>query len=355
MTFLSSSNPLSSIYDGQSEVWIDQGEPKPTSDGLIAPCLGKQLFGKAFIKRLYVAPKYGSGYRDFLAFSKDLYAVYGNFKFNQDFFGHITGGNFLKFHFKLSGKNTLVYDSIDEYFLRGGRTAVIQQPEDVVKKDCHSRDTIERSLTLFFPPRLITDMLGVEPDQLPQSIRSFITGDGDYDFFYQEMALVEKMTRCIFDLVNPTYCHELRHMHTQARLLDLLCMMLDGLISQGQPPEIELRLNRRDIDILYQAKELLDLQSSTPVSIEQLAKDIGVNRTKLMKGFKGIFGETIFEYQHRVRMEEAHRLLLEGAGNVTRIAESVGYSHQSTFTNAFKAYYGFSPKELKNKKTLFSK
>lgn len=45
-------------------------------------------------------------------------------------------------------------------------------------------------------------------------------------------------------------------------------------------------------------------------------------------------------------MHHAMRLLRDGHMRIGRVAEAVGYTHQTTFASAFKQYFGYRPKEI---------
>ena len=84
-----------------------------------------------------------------------------------------------------------------------------------------------------------------------------------------------------------------------------------------------------------------------PPTISKLARRVGLNTTKLKKGFRYEFGTTIFAYSRRLRMLEAERLLRNTDMNVSEVAAVVGYSNPGAFSFAFKQELGFAPSLLK--------
>ncbi|WP_256441273.1 helix-turn-helix transcriptional regulator [Chitinophaga sp. HK235] len=72
------------------------------------------------------------------------------------------------------------------------------------------------------------------------------------------------------------------------------------------------------------------------------------NDFKLKKGFKEMFGNTVFGYMNQVRMEKAKLLLLEGKNSIADISFTVGYKNPQHFTAAFKKHFGYLPSELKS-------
>lgn len=75
-----------------------------------------------------------------------------------------------------------------------------------------------------------------------------------------------------------------------------------------------------------------------------------MNETTLKKGFKAIFGETPFDFSVRCRMQQALVLLREESMSVARVAEAVGYRHQTSFATAFLRHFGMRPKDVRQSK-----
>ncbi len=63
-----------------------------------------------------------------------------------------------------------------------------------------------------------------------------------------------------------------------------------------------------------------------------------------MRGFKQLFGQTVFEYTQHLRMEMAKNLLESSEQSITDIAFEVGYEYSSNFATAFRRHFGISPR-----------
>ncbi len=97
---------------------------------------------------------------------------------------------------------------------------------------------------------------------------------------------------------------------------------------------------------VHRARKILGTDISSDISIEDLSKRIGLNRTTMQKVFKQMYGVTIFEYRTQVRIQEAKNLLLKNEYSVTEIAGMCGYSNASKFSSVFKKYTGISPSDF---------
>lgn len=136
--------------------------------------------------------------------------------------------------------------------------------------------------------------------------------------------------------------------YRRARAEEILIYCVDLLILSQRG--IRKPLKQSDQARIQDARHILEADIEKPPSICELARRVGINETKLMAGFKDLFGQTINEHIRRIRMERAHDLLLNSEISVTQIAFEVGYEFSSNFTNAYKRYYGTTPSETRKAK-----
>ncbi|MDF2721676.1 MAG: AraC family transcriptional regulator [Paenibacillus sp.] len=90
----------------------------------------------------------------------------------------------------------------------------------------------------------------------------------------------------------------------------------------------------------------LSVQYSKPISIEEMSKSLGYNRTHLSKMFKQYTGMTPMHFLLKLRMERAKMLLRERL-TVEQVAASVGFTDPLYFSKQFKKWYDRSPSEYR--------
>ncbi|SEN44436.1 AraC-type DNA-binding protein [Mucilaginibacter gossypiicola] len=123
--------------------------------------------------------------------------------------------------------------------------------------------------------------------------------------------------------------------------------IVDLLIKLHQPEEIPLQsiINDTDKTRLLEAKNIVEQNLKKPCSLTELSRKTGLNDFKLKKGFKALFGNTVFGYLAELRMNLAHKLLQDGR-SVSEVAETVGYKNAHHFTAAFKKHYDMLPSKV---------
>ena len=78
------------------------------------------------------------------------------------------------------------------------------------------------------------------------------------------------------------------------------------------------------------------------ISLADVAEAVNLNPTYFSNYFKRYTGQSYSAYLNKVRIEESKRLLLTDC-SLSEIAQRVGFSDQSYFTNVFKRAEGISP------------
>lgn len=83
--------------------------------------------------------------------------------------------------------------------------------------------------------------------------------------------------------------------------------------------------------------------------ISDVARYVGLHRSYLTNLFKAKMGISPQEYLMQCRMKQACKLLKETNNPIQEIAFKVGYDNPLTFSKTFKGFYGYSPREYRNK------
>lgn len=103
------------------------------------------------------------------------------------------------------------------------------------------------------------------------------------------------------------------------------------------------------ISDVEKVRNYLKQYCSEDISLDQLAKLIGVSEPYMSQWFKKQFGMSFKFYLRNLRMEKSRQLLLSGNVKIGDIALKAGYSSTEYFCMVFKQYYGSTPSEYRRR------
>lgn len=109
-----------------------------------------------------------------------------------------------------------------------------------------------------------------------------------------------------------------------------------------------MKLKKQDIDCIHPVKDKLTRDFRYHVTINELAREMGLNRTKLQYAFKNLYGLSIAEFRVRLRMQKAKELLEKTDKSIKEIAWFTGYKNISSFSVAFKKAFKQSPSKWRS-------
>jgi AraC-like DNA-binding protein len=97
---------------------------------------------------------------------------------------------------------------------------------------------------------------------------------------------------------------------------------------------------------IAQALALIHADPGRPWGLTQLAQAVGMSRSVFAARFRAAVGMPPLGYLSAWRMRLAAQALERGTDPVSRIAETLGYTSVSAFSNAFKRTTGAAPKRF---------
>ena len=141
---------------------------------------------------------------------------------------------------------------------------------------------------------------------------------------------------------------ELGKLRIWIHVQELLYWLFDRLL-------IRETLNHRsvhwlDADHLEQVRAAVVADLSVPPRLTELAKLAGMSVSKLTDLFKQVFGESIYDYFQKARMDEAGYLLRQGGYSVSETGHRLGFSNLSHFGRLFEKHHGITPKRFATKR-----
>lgn len=182
----------------------------------------------------------------------------------------------------------------------------------------------------------------------PESLTDNVLAFNHTSSFSKMLPLCTKTRMAIEALLNHNYTDTLENIFINAQTQILLLYSMDCMLGEKEEPVFTCKFlaNEADREKIMKAREILLQHIGEPITIKALSRKVAINECYLKKGFKEIFGTTIFDFYQGQRMEHAKYLLYDKGLSVTEVSMMLGYSSISHFSTAFKKHTGIKPCEL---------
>src|SRR6201999_3899250 len=109
-----------------------------------------------------------------------------------------------------------------------------------------------------------------------------------------------------------------RKLFMEIKTMELMLLQWE-LFGQSLVPAGVLK-NKSDVEKIHFAREVLMNRLQHPPTLAELARICGLNEFKLKKGYKEVFGTTVFGHFNAMRMQQAMLLLRNTDRSITEIA-----------------------------------
>ena len=133
-----------------------------------------------------------------------------------------------------------------------------------------------------------------------------------------------------------------------AKSIETLCEIVSA-IQQGTlvPVAPTGSLSQLDSRRLIEARRIIDEHWSEKLTLGQIARRSGLNRTKLARGFRELYQCSVSEALSERRLAEARRQLKSTDLPVGIIGYRSGYLNKASFARAFGRRFGVSPSDFR--------
>jgi len=165
---------------------------------------------------------------------------------------------------------------------------------------------------------------------------------GMFPFFNQHFSISIDGNRMLSDMT-----HQLmKHYITPTNMARISCKglflkLIETILSS--PSKI---LENENENLMATAARFLHEEYFKPITIQDLALQLGIERRRFAYLFERYTGLTPIHYLTEIRIRRAKELLRSG-NTVAEVAEKVGYIDNFYFSRVFKKKTGMSPTEFK--------
>lgn len=152
--------------------------------------------------------------------------------------------------------------------------------------------------------------------------------------------------RCVInDMHQCVYTGNMKQLFYESKITELFLLQAEQ--AEALLGKNALKIERHNVDKLYAARHYIQKRMFDPLTLSGIAREAGINEFMLKKGFKELFGMTVFGFLNELKMNYARQMLLDSACTVYEVAYTIGYNEPYNFSKAFRKHFGYLPGELK--------
>ncbi len=168
-------------------------------------------------------------------------------------------------------------------------------------------DTIDVACFRFNSSHLTQFVKGLKTTTFSEDILNF-----NYTTSFSKILPLCSRTRTVLDsLMNHAYTESMENIFINAQTQMLLLYSMDCMAGEGEEVfSCKFLANEADREKISLARKILLQHIGEPLTIKELSRKAAINECYLKKGFKEMYGTTIFDFFQSQRMEHAKYLTL---------------------------------------------
>ncbi len=244
----------------------------------------------------------------------------------------------LRFHFHLTGHHDDKYTQVGdrEFALYGSGLSSLEI------NDGPKQTALE--VTICLQPETLQSFIGGTDGQLPPALHHLIRPI-EQENYTRVARLTPMMEGILWQIVRCSHRGLLKRVYLEAKALELVSLVLEQENEIQAGSQAIKPLPAGTLERIHYAKTLLLLNIQELPSLPDLAQQAKLNEYPLKRGFKQVFGLTVYGYLDNHRLQQAQQLLQLGQMSVTEVMMAVGLRDRHHFAASFKKKYGISPRD----------
>jgi AraC-like DNA-binding protein len=189
----------------------------------------------------------------------------------------------------------------------------------------------------------------LEPDEERRAVSDLTWAMQQGSFFWnRKMNFV--MQSVLFQMFTCPHQGMVRRIYLESKALELVAYTLEQAFGDNGPGSCLPAVLEDEKERILKARDLLIQRLQFPPALTRLAGQVGMSHARLTRGFKKIFGCTVFEYLRQERLAYGRLLLAENKLTITQVAFEAGFCSSSHFASAFHKQFGVSPSAFRTGK-----
>lgn len=232
-----------------------------------------------------------------------------------------------------------------DYGMSGG-TLLAYRPGERESRIRAGKDGLRKGVALQVPVTLMSALAGsmeTTPDKLLQKDGTALGGEVGRVFSRLLPQLADDLLLRPSAIPGPRVVLAIQHL-----VEDVVCEMIGRIIEQRSWRRVIPAYGR-----VRKAEEIMHASSDEPLSMQDVAQELGVSLRSLQLAFAEVYGTlSPRDVLNRIRLEKAHARLMAADEDVqvTTVAMDCGIFHLGRFSQAYARAFGEKPSETLNRK-----
>ncbi|MEM9142624.1 MAG: AraC family transcriptional regulator [Bacteroidota bacterium] len=166
----------------------------------------------------------------------------------------------------------------------------------------------------------------------------------------ESMVITSKIKEVVKQIITCDSSGMVKRLYLESRILYLLSLQIEQFLSASFSRN-SYEISQEIVEKIYNARIFLEKNLfAKHITLPLLAREVGTNEYTLKKGFKEVYGTSVFGFWKTLKMTSAKEHLQNSNEPIADIAEKLGYKNQRHFSTAFKKIYGVTPSMIRNPK-----
>lgn len=321
------------LYDEKSErMLIERNYPDSQffNDGQIKECI------------THLKPPYGNGFYHEICFD-NIHIGFGNISLNRKLELYVeTDFDSVELHFTLKGKSSATSENFQKTVCFDSHQHNIiyaHQMQGKMEFDGREMQMLEINLAPDFFKRFLP-----EDSEIFNKFRAAIDRQQSSLISQNHNKINLEMYQILNDIMHCNRKGIFKRIFLEAKITELLLLQLEQFLENRSS---RLSISKKDEEKVYAVRDHIINNLNKNCTLIDLAHKVGTNEFTLKKGFKALFGTTVFNFWNDAKMEQAKKMLLETDLNINEISDIIGYKNPRHFSAAFKKKYNMIPSNLK--------
>lgn len=263
-------------------------------------------------------------------------------------FQTVDSGDWLHFCLRLGGRGV---ESISNYANvdQPSRSCIVTRyPAGAQIERISSAHDHWHTACLWLRPAAVLRFLETTTSRVPEHLRLLVDpGHSDTPQHFS-LALDGRMVSAVSQVLSCPFTGGTRRAFVRSRYLEILALIYQAAVElPGTGEAVGVTLTTGTAEAIARAATLVSSRLDRMGSLDEVAREVGISRTRLTQGFRAVMGSSVEGYWQHCRMSHARDRLSEGAA-VSEVALELGYAELASFSRAFSRVFGISPSRVRH-------